>query len=75
VEGEWGGVGVYSQSTLLKRTALVAGALIHHCTNGRAVFPITCWVALAPKAEWAGGAPAPLEQRVGDGFFPRAVFL
>ena len=33
-----------------------------HCTNGRAVSPITCWVALAPKAEWAGGAPAPLEQ-------------
>ena len=26
-----------------------------HCTNGRAVSPITCWVALAPKAEWAGG--------------------
>jgi len=42
------GGGVYSQSTLLKRIALVAGALIRHCTNGRAVFPITCWVALAP---------------------------
>jgi hypothetical protein len=26
-----------------------------HCANGRAVSPITCWVALAPKAEWAGG--------------------
>ena len=31
-----------------------------HCTNGRAVSPITCWVALVPKAEcnkaeWAGG--------------------
>ena len=26
-----------------------------HCTNGRAVSPITCWVALAPKGEWAGG--------------------
>jgi len=24
--------------------------------------PVGCWVALAPKAEWAGGAPAPLEQ-------------
>ena len=32
----------YSQSTLLKRTALVAGALIRRCTNGRAVSPITC---------------------------------
>ena len=26
-----------------------------HFKNGRAVSPITCWVALAPKAEWAGG--------------------
>jgi len=26
-----------------------------HCAHGRAVSPITCWVALAPKADWAGG--------------------
>jgi hypothetical protein len=30
--------------------------------HGRSFFPITCWVALAPKAEWDGeGALALLE--------------
>ena len=52
------GRGGYSQSVLLKRTALVAGALTAVVLNkGRAVSPIACWVALHGRMP-AAGAPA-----------------
>jgi len=35
-----------------------------HCTNGRAVSPIACLVALASKAEWAGGRRRLEEERL-----------